>query len=83
MTDYTRELKSLQGLDVRFQSQVTSMRKQILGPGASEEWLIDTVDLKTTHRQTETFDAPVVATGHYNDPFVRRNARSLDRQTSD
>lgn len=59
------------------------MRKQILGPGASEEWLIDTVDLKTTHRQTETFDAPVVATGHYNDPFVRRNARSLDRQTSD
>lgn len=62
--DYAEEIKDLLTLE----TQVVSVRK--VGRDAGAEWELELLDLKTKASRTEHFDAVLVASGHYNDPFI-------------
>ncbi|KAI1498036.1 putative flavin dependent monooxygenase [Biscogniauxia marginata] len=64
LEDYARELQSVLSLH----TQVLSVQK-ILN-GAQSCWELEVLDMKTNWKRTIKFDAVVVASGHYNDPFI-------------
>ncbi|KAM0274385.1 hypothetical protein ACHAQH_007887 [Verticillium albo-atrum] len=52
-----------------------SLSTQVLGVSKSENddrpiWEVETLDLKTNKTERSKFDAVMVASGHYNDPFI-------------
>ncbi|KAH6900343.1 hypothetical protein B0T10DRAFT_25228 [Thelonectria olida] len=64
LTDYARDLTPY----ISYQSQVLSVEKHSSQPSAP--WEVQVLDLKTTETTKTEFDAVVVASGHYNDPFI-------------
>jgi cation diffusion facilitator CzcD-associated flavoprotein CzcO len=62
LKQYSEELESM-----------LSMSTQVVGVSKAEplgQWVIKLKDLKTSNLRTETFDAVMIANGHYNDPFI-------------
>ncbi|KAH7021305.1 thiol-specific monooxygenase [Microdochium trichocladiopsis] len=59
--DYAEELKPILSL----QTQVLSITRS-----AESGWDVRVLDLKTKQERTTRFDAVLVASGHYNDPFI-------------
>lgn len=64
LQDYAAELER----HISFETQVSRISK--VRSGGRMCWEVETLDLKTGVSSTEEFDAVVVASGHYNDPFV-------------
>lgn len=62
--DYAEEIKELLCLE----TQVLSVRKACHGAGVG--WELELLDLKTKATRVDYFDAVLVASGHYNDPFI-------------
>ncbi|KAJ4260228.1 monooxygenase [Fusarium falciforme] len=53
---------------ISYQSQVLSIEKP--GTDRSKPWQVEVLDLKANKATKDEFDAVVVASGHYNDPFI-------------
>ncbi|EEU48821.1 uncharacterized protein NECHADRAFT_103236 [Fusarium vanettenii 77-13-4] len=53
---------------ISYQSQVLSIEKP--GTDKSKPWQVEVLDLKANKATKDEFDAVVVASGHYNDPFI-------------
>ncbi|KAF4815310.1 Thiol-specific monooxygenase [Colletotrichum siamense] len=64
LEDYAEELKPI----ISLSTQVLSLKK--VQSGSQVCWEIETQDLKTNERTKSQFDAVMVASGHYNDPFI-------------
>ncbi|KAL3295267.1 thiol-specific monooxygenase [Colletotrichum asianum] len=64
LEDYAEELKPI----ISLSTQVLSLKK--VQSGSQVCWEIETQDLKTNETTTSQFDAVMVASGHYNDPFI-------------
>ncbi|KAI5467418.1 hypothetical protein BGZ63DRAFT_344097 [Mariannaea sp. PMI_226] len=64
LKDYAKDLTPY----ISYQTQVLSVEKPSSERNAP--WQIEVLDLKTKHTTKAEFDAVVVASGHYNDPFV-------------
>ncbi|WYZ43452.1 hypothetical protein EsH8_VI_001151 [Colletotrichum jinshuiense] len=64
LEDYAEELKPILSLS----TQVLAVKKATSGGQAY--WEIETRDLKTDETSKAQFDAVLVASGHYNDPFI-------------
>ena len=64
LEEYARDLKSLLSLS----TQVEKVNKVINGD--KEQWQIELLDLRSKATRKSLFDAVVVASGHYNDPFI-------------
>lgn len=62
MNDYAADLASVLVLS----TQILSITK----PAGQTHWKVDTLHLKTGVKSSEDFDAVLVASGHYNDPFI-------------
>jgi cation diffusion facilitator CzcD-associated flavoprotein CzcO len=64
---YSEDVKSL----VRFKTQVTNL-SLLHGESSTlkDQWSLSFVDLMTDIHETEMFDAVVVASGHFNLPYV-------------
>ncbi|KAI0196498.1 hypothetical protein EV127DRAFT_330300 [Xylaria flabelliformis] len=71
---YARDVRHL----VRFSTQVTDISLQTNGPGESsgeqpqirDKWTVRSTNLLTDISRTETYDAVVVASGHYSAPYI-------------
>ncbi|KAF7544286.1 hypothetical protein G7046_g9814 [Stylonectria norvegica] len=61
LKDYAQELTPY----ISYETQVLDVAKTATGP-----WRVETLDLKTQQPVTEDYDAVVVGSGHYNDPFI-------------
>ncbi|KAH8896627.1 thiol-specific monooxygenase [Thozetella sp. PMI_491] len=67
LTDYARELAPMLVL----QTQVLSVRKTgDPDPVDTGRWEVEVLDLQNREKRTLRFDAIMVATGHYSDPFI-------------
>lgn len=64
LEDYAQELKPL----VSLSTQVQRVRK--ITNGDKKQWQIELLDLGSHTTRISFFDAVVVASGHYNDPFI-------------
>ncbi|TDZ39467.1 Thiol-specific monooxygenase [Colletotrichum spinosum] len=64
LEDYAEDLKDA----IKLSTQVLSLKKVQIGSQAC--WEIETRDLKTDESAKAHFDAVMVASGHYNDPFI-------------
>ncbi|KAK1854847.1 putative flavin dependent monooxygenase [Colletotrichum chrysophilum] len=64
LEDYAEELKPI----ISLSTQVLGLKK--VQSGSQVCWEIETQDLKTNEITTSQFDAVMVASGHYNDPFI-------------
>ncbi|KAF4986605.1 hypothetical protein FDECE_15864 [Fusarium decemcellulare] len=53
---------------ISYQTQVLNVEKP--GSDRSQPWQVEVLDLKTNKATKNEYDAVVVASGHYNDPFV-------------
>lgn len=62
---YGKDVESL----VSFETQVRDVRKVSSDTG-KPVWKVETKDLKSGAMASELYDAVVVASGHYSDPFV-------------
>lgn len=63
---YAKELEPMLSLA----TQVLHVRKVQSTDRAPSCWEVEVLDLQTNKRRTEEFDAVMVASGHYNDPFI-------------
>lgn len=74
LVDYSQDIRHL----IKFSTkvQVVTLRHE----GNRDRWDVETEDLTTGHRQTSTFDAVVVASGHYYTPYVPsvKNMQAFD-----
>ncbi|KAH9886366.1 putative flavin dependent monooxygenase [Xylariomycetidae sp. FL2044] len=66
LEDYTRA--SQLGPLLSLQTQVQRIRK--VQSGSHMCWEVTVLDLKTEETRSTEFDAVIVASGHYNDPFI-------------
>lgn len=64
LEDYAEELKPI----ISLSTQVLSLKK--VQSGSQVCWEIEMQDLKTNETTKSQFDAVMVASGHYNDPFI-------------
>jgi cation diffusion facilitator CzcD-associated flavoprotein CzcO len=64
LTDYAKDLTPY----ISYQSQVLNVEKHSSQPNAP--WEVQVLNLKTNETTKTEFDAVVVASGHYNDPFI-------------
>ncbi|CAH0050835.1 unnamed protein product [Clonostachys solani] len=64
LEEYGEEVKQ----HVSFSTQVLTIDR--VQDGDEKHWEIETVDLKTRTQQKTRFDAVLVASGHYNDPYI-------------
>ncbi|KAF5485384.1 Thiol-specific monooxygenase [Colletotrichum siamense] len=64
LEDYAEELKPI----ISLSTQVLSLKK--VQSGSQVCWEVETQDLKTHETAKSQFDAVMVASGHYNDPFI-------------
>lgn len=64
LKDYAEELTPY----ISYQTQVLNVEKP--GNDLSRPWKVETLDLKANKTTEEEYDAVVVASGHYNDPFI-------------
>lgn len=63
---YADEIRPL----IKLSSQILSVTKTSKENGNGRGWRVKVLDLNTRTTTTTHFDAIVVASGHYNDPFV-------------
>ncbi|KAK4225505.1 putative thiol-specific monooxygenase [Podospora fimiseda] len=54
---------------IQFSTQVQDIRLQTFNNG-KDQWTIDSLSILTNKLTTSTFDAVVIATGHYSIPFI-------------
>ncbi|KAI1798769.1 FAD/NAD(P)-binding domain-containing protein [Daldinia bambusicola] len=75
LVDYARDVRHL----IRFSTQVTSVavRTDSFRPRGREQWDVRATDLLTGRRSRETYDAVVVASGHYATPYVPDSAAGI------
>ena len=67
--DYARDLEPMLSL----QTQVLSVRRAAAAASPSSGargWEVRVLDLQTHQERTAPFDAVLIASGHYNDPFI-------------
>ncbi|KAF4974885.1 hypothetical protein FZEAL_8267 [Fusarium zealandicum] len=64
LKEYAEELTPL----ISYQTQVLNVEKP--GSDRSQPWQVELLDLKANKATKDEFDAVVVASGHYNDPFI-------------
>ncbi|GKT44308.1 thiol-specific monooxygenase [Colletotrichum spaethianum] len=64
LEDYAEELKP----NISLSTQVLSVKKAV--NDSQVNWEIETRDLRTDETSKAPFDAVLVASGHYNDPFI-------------
>ncbi|GKT94374.1 thiol-specific monooxygenase [Colletotrichum tofieldiae] len=64
LEDYAEELKP----SISLSTQVLSIKKAV--NNSQVYWEIETRDLRTDETSKAQFDAVLVASGHYNDPFI-------------
>lgn len=64
LESYAKELEPMLSLG----TQVLSIKKTQNTSRA--RWEVEVLDLKTDKRRIEEFDAVMIASGHYNDPFI-------------
>ncbi len=64
LEEYAKDLAPV----ISLQKQVVDIRKR--GIPKAPRWHVEVLDLKTTQRARHEFAAVLVATGHYNDPFI-------------
>ncbi|KAI1414593.1 FAD/NAD(P)-binding domain-containing protein [Hypoxylon sp. FL1857] len=66
---YARDVRHL----IRFSTQVTHIALRRDGEGSGQgrdQWDVSTTDLLTGEERKETYDAVVVASGHYSTPYI-------------
>ncbi|PYH42705.1 putative flavin dependent monooxygenase [Aspergillus saccharolyticus JOP 1030-1] len=63
LQEYAEEIRHL----IQFETQVSDVRKEVLGEGS---WSVTTRSLRTGDTKTNSYDAVVVASGHYDLPFT-------------
>ncbi|KAI1135095.1 FAD/NAD(P)-binding domain-containing protein [Hypoxylon sp. FL0543] len=67
LEEYARDVRRL----IRFSTQVTDVSLREDGDGwGKERWDVSTTDLLTGKETKETYDAVVVASGHYSTPYI-------------
>lgn len=68
LAEYARDLEPC----ISYQSQVLTVEKTSSSESESESspWKVSVLNLETNETTTTDFDAVVVASGHYNDPFI-------------
>ncbi|CAJ2510613.1 Uu.00g062380.m01.CDS01 [Anthostomella pinea] len=64
LEDYAREVKPMLSLG----TQVLGIQK--VQSGTQMCWEVEVLELKSNQKRTSEFDAVLVASGHYNDPFI-------------
>lgn len=64
--DYARDIQHMLTLE----TQVVSVQKVRTDVSSAPYWELCLLELKTNGRRKAQFDAVVVATGHYSDPFI-------------
>ncbi|KAI1492236.1 putative flavin dependent monooxygenase [Biscogniauxia mediterranea] len=64
LEDYARELRPILSLH----TQVLGVEK--ISSGKKSCWQVETLDMDTNQKRITEFDAVIVASGHYNDPFI-------------
>ncbi|KAH7269436.1 uncharacterized protein BKA55DRAFT_495639 [Fusarium redolens] len=64
LKDYAQEINP----HISYQTQVLNVEKP--DPNRSQPWTVEVLDLKTNKVTKDEYDAVVVASGHYNDPFI-------------
>ena len=64
LEEYAKDLRSLLSLS----TQVRKINK--FSDGNKKQWQIETLDLRSRVTRKSMFDAVIVASGHYNDPFI-------------
>ncbi|KAM0815717.1 putative Thiol-specific monooxygenase [Seiridium cardinale] len=64
LDDYARSIKSV----ITLETQVLKAKKVRIG--SQMRWQLGLLDLKTKEARTAIYDAIMVASGHYNDPFI-------------
>ncbi|KAI0135703.1 FAD/NAD(P)-binding domain-containing protein [Daldinia grandis] len=68
LVEYARDVRHL----IKFSTQVAdvSLRRTEGQPREREQWDVRATDLLTGKETTETYDAVVVASGHYSTPYI-------------
>jgi cation diffusion facilitator CzcD-associated flavoprotein CzcO len=64
LKDYAQEITP----HISYQTQVLNIEKS--RSDRSQPWLVEVLDLKSNKVIKDEYDAVVVASGHYNDPFI-------------
>lgn len=64
LKEYAQEINP----HISYQTQVLNIEKP--GPSRSRPWTVEVLDLKANKVIKDEYDAVVVASGHYNDPFI-------------
>ncbi|KAF5021590.1 hypothetical protein F66182_6372 [Fusarium sp. NRRL 66182] len=64
LKDYAQEITPC----ISYQTQVLNIEKP--GSDRSQPWSVEVLDLKANKVIEDEYDAVVVASGHYNDPFI-------------
>ncbi|KAF5252953.1 hypothetical protein FANTH_2040 [Fusarium anthophilum] len=64
LKEYAQEINS----HISYQTQVLNIEKP--GLSRSQPWTVEVLDLKANKVIKDEYDAVVVASGHYNDPFI-------------
>ncbi|KAI1469730.1 FAD/NAD(P)-binding domain-containing protein [Daldinia caldariorum] len=75
LVEYARDVRHL----IRFSTQVTSVavRTDAFRPRGREQWDVRATDLRTGEERRETYDAVVVASGHYSTPYIPGSIEGL------
>ncbi|RAL09161.1 putative flavin dependent monooxygenase [Aspergillus homomorphus CBS 101889] len=63
LQEYAEEIRNL----IQFETQVSEVRKEVLGAGS---WSVTTRNLRTGDKTTASYDAVVVASGHFDLPYT-------------
>lgn len=64
ISDYGKDVQDL----IRYSTQVTNVLPTSTSP--SSQWTVSSLDLHTSSVTTETFDAVIVANGHFITPYI-------------
>ncbi|KAI1174006.1 hypothetical protein F4777DRAFT_555767 [Nemania sp. FL0916] len=91
LVEYARDVRQL----IRFSAQVTNISLQTPSPSATtaaastaqqpriqEKWTLQSTNLVTNASNTETYDAVVVASGHYSTPYIPAAAPGISEFAS-